>query len=119
MVKGLMGAGMSMKGPTVPARIKERLLGVAFQERLIRRRQSVALVRPPPTIRPVTNRERSIQVRQPGLGIAVGVINGGELYLELCDARVLKRISNLGQIRHRGGVFNCLCIRHFVERIDA
>ena len=74
--EGVDGCGHVDEGSDgAPLEIKERLLNVAFQERLIRRWQSVALVRPPLTIRPVTNRERSIQVRQPGLGIAVGVIN--------------------------------------------
>ena len=62
--EGIDGCGHVDEGPDgAPLEIKERLLGVAFQERLIRRRNSVALVSHPPTIRPVTGREGMIQAR--------------------------------------------------------
>ena len=77
--EGIDGGGQVNEGPDgAPLEIKERLLGVALQERLIRRWQSVAFVRPPLTIRQVTNKEGIIQVRYPGLGIAMGVIDRGE-----------------------------------------
>ena len=62
--EGVDGGGHVDEGSDgAPLEIKERLLNVAFQERLIRRRHSVALVRPPLTIRPVTGREGMIQAR--------------------------------------------------------
>ena len=67
----------------------------------------------------MTGREGIIQVCYPGLGIAVGVINGGELYLELCDARVLKRINDLGQIRHRGAHLHVSRLIQGIKRVTS